>query len=76
MSNARKEYVPPVAELIQLQPSEAIAVWDWKYGYTWRNPGYNPGADGLASAIVVTGGFGFTGDEDWAEDGFVIKRNS
>ena len=69
----RKEYVPPAAEVLLLAPSEKLAAWDWGFDTLWkREAGYHPGAEGLASAIVVTGQFG---TEDYTEDsGFFIKK--
>ena len=75
MNKARKEYVPPVAELIQLQPSEALASWDWGYTERWKNPGYRPGAGGIASAIIAAAPFsGYEDDDGWEENGFTIVK--
>lgn len=75
MKNAKKEYVPPAAEVILLAPSETLAAWDWDFGNVWKSAGYHPPGTDTASAVVITGAFG--SGENWDEgDGFVIKRNS
>ncbi|MBQ2997226.1 MAG: hypothetical protein IJE22_08365 [Oscillibacter sp.] len=33
----KKEYVPPMAEMILLSPCEALAAEDWAFGRAWKN---------------------------------------
>ena len=68
----RKEYVPPAVEMVLLEPCEKLAAWEWGFDTLWKNPGYYPAKEGLASAIVTTGDFA---NADYTEDsGFFIKK--
>ena len=59
MLNNRKEYLPPLAEVILLAPCEELAVIEWKFGFgsTWKN-GYYPKDENSASGIAMNGTFG------------------
>ena len=66
MSDTRKEYVPPEAEVILLAPSEKLSAWDWSFdSHDWKASNYFPNNGETASAIVVTG--------TWTEDGYTIQ---
>ena len=55
----KKEYVPPVAEVILLSPCEALASSDWAFGNAWREQ-LNWGKftdDNGASGIAFGGSF-------------------
>lgn len=55
----KKEYVPPVAEVILLSPCEALASGDWAFGEAWRTQWgkFTDGPNG-ASGIAFGGSFG------------------
>ena len=74
MSDTRKEYVPPTAEIILLAPKEQLSALDWTFqGYAWKDDGYKVAGNGVASAVAVNGGFGL---DDWAEDGFTFQQST
>ena len=69
MSDTRKEYVPPTAEVILLAPDEKLAAWDWSFDhFAWKESAYYQAQGNAASAIVVNG------TNVWAEDGYTIKK--
>ena len=69
MSDTRKEYIPPEAEVILLAPAEKLSAWDWSFGnIAWENTGYHRGSEGIPSAVVV--------QNTWTEDGFTFERTT
>ena len=74
MSDTRKEYVPPTAEVILLAPDEKLAAWDWKFGsYTWGE-GYISATGTTASAVGIINGAGIEGNPIFGEDGYTIIK--
>lgn len=71
MSDTRKEYVPPTAEVILLAPDENLAAWDWGFQSPWKQ-GYLPATEEVASAVGVING-GLT-TSAWGDDGFTIVK--
>ena len=75
MSEVKKEYVPPVAEVILLAPTEKLAVNDYGFGKNWwAGPGYFSDLETrTASAVGIHGG-GTLDASNWDEDGYTIKK--
>ena len=70
----KKEYVPPVADMILLAPCETLAdTSDWGFGNAWREEWGRFDIGTVASGIAF-GGSDF--DDMIEDDGFFIKKTT